>query len=497
MTWAPGSCSLRGLAHAAGDLLVEAPADLEITGLAYDSRLVQEGDLFFCVPGAKSDGHDFGARAIAAGARALVVERRLGLGAPEVVVTDARRAMGRMAAEFFGHPAADLLLLGVTGTNGKTTTTFLLEAILAAAGHTTGLIGTIETRVAGRRRGGVRTTPDSVDLQRLLAQMRESDVSAVAMEVTSHALVLHRVEGLRFAAAVFTNLSQDHLDFHASMEDYFAAKRLLFSRDRADAGATNVDDPHGREIARASEVPTITFGTAPDAAVRAERIRMGPWGQEFVALTPAGELKIKTSLVGGFNLSNCLAAIATAHQAGLAPEAIENGLAAVRAVPGRFEGVDAGQPFAVVVDYAHTPDSLDNVLREARRMAERQGGRVLCAFGCGGDRDRTKRPLMGAVAARNSDAVIVTSDNPRSEDPEAIVAEILPGVLAERAAGADHVLIDRHEAIAVAIREARGGDVVVIAGKGHETGQEFADRTVPFDDRAVAHDVLRDQGWGA
>ena len=496
MTEVTRSRRLRDLARAAGDLLVEAPPDLNITGLAHDSRAVQPGDLFFCVPGLKRDGHDFAAGALAAGAGALVVEHPLDVG-PEVVVSDARRAAGRIAAEFYGRPATDLLLLGVTGTNGKTTTTFLLDAILAAAGHVTGLIGTVETRVAGERRAGVRTTPDAIDLQRLLAEMVASKVSAVAMEVTSHGLVLHRVEGLRFAAAGFTNLSQDHLDFHASMEDYFAAKRSLFTPERIDAGAANVDDPYGRQVRGASGVPTVGFGVAEDAEIRAEHPRMGPWGLEFVARTPAGELAIKSSLVGGFNLSNCLGAIAISLQAGIAPAAIENGLASLRAVPGRFEAVDAGQPFAVVVDYAHTPDSLDNVLREARRMAGREDGRVLCVFGCGGDRDRGKRPLMGAVAARNSDIVIVTSDNPRSENPEAIVAEILPGVLAERPSGPEHVLTDRHEAIATALREAGPGDVVVIAGKGHETGQEFADRTVPFDDREVARAVLIAEGLGS
>lgn len=485
---------LEQLARAAGDALVAIDGDgaTPVRGVTFDSRSVSAGDLFFCVPGYVSDGHAFAPRAIADGAVALCVERPLGLGVPEMVVSNMRIAMARVGAEFYGRPSEDLLMLGVTGTSGKTTTVYLLEPILAAAGHTTGLIGTIETRIAGASRPGVRTTPDSLDLQRLFAEMRAAGVTAVAMEVTSHALVLHRIEGVRFAAAAFTNLSQDHLDFHADMEDYFAAKRSLFTPDRIDGGAINVDDPSGRTIKDSADVEMIGFGFAPDADVRPDAIRTGPWGQEFVALTPAGDIKVATPLIGDFNLSNCLAAIAVSLQAGISPAAIEEGLARAKSVPGRFEAVDTGQPFTVVVDYSHKPDALDNVLREARRIAGGGGGsgQVLCVFGCGGDRDRAKRPLMGAVAARLADVVIVTSDNPRGEDPSAIMAEILEGVNAERADGADHVLVDRREAIEIAIGRARPGDVVVIAGKGHETGQEFADHTEPFDDRAVARAAL-------
>jgi UDP-N-acetylmuramoyl-L-alanyl-D-glutamate--2,6-diaminopimelate ligase len=403
-----------------------------------------------------------------------------------------------MSAEFYGRPGDDLLLLGVTGTSGKTTTTWLLDPILVAAGHVTGLIGTIETRIAGISKPGVRTTPDSLDLQRTLAEMRAAGVTAVALEVTSHALALHRVETLHFAAAAFTNLSQDHLDFHAGMEEYFAAKRSLFVPGRIDRGAINVDDAYGRVIKESATVDMIGFGIAPDADVRAESLRSGPWGMEFVASSPAGELKIKTALIGEFNLSNCLAAISVAVQAGIAPSAIEAGLQSVKAVPGRFEGIDAGQPFSVVVDYSHKPDALDNVLREARRIAQKNGGdsgRVLCVFGCGGDRDRAKRPLMGRVAATGADVVVVTSDNPRSENPEAIIAEIVEGVTAERSDGPDSSIVDRRAAIEFAIKEARDGDVVVIAGKGHESGQVFADRTEPFDDRIVAREALAAQGW--
>jgi UDP-N-acetylmuramoyl-L-alanyl-D-glutamate--2,6-diaminopimelate ligase len=493
-----GAATLTTLAGATGDLLVEVTGDgAPVRGLAYDSRSVGTGDLFFCIRGTRSDGHEFAPAAVAAGASSLCVERRLGLGVPEIVVRDARRAMARAAAAFYGRPGDDLLLVGVTGTNGKTTTAFLVEAILRAAGYETGLIGTIETRVGDVREPGVRTTPESLDLQRLLARMRGTNVGAVAMEVTSHALTLHRVEGLRFESAAFTNLSQDHLDFHAGMEDYFAAKSSLFVPERVRHGAVNVDDPYGRRLRDAARVPVLGFGLGPDADVRAVDVEAGPLHSRFAIATGRGRVPVTTSLVGGFNVSNCLAACSAALQAGVELDSVASGIASLRAVPGRFESVDRGQPFAVVVDYAHTPDSLDNVLREARRMAARQGGRVLCVFGCGGDRDRSKRPLMGAVAARVADTVVVTSDNPRSEDPEAIIGAVLEGVFAERADGADAVVVDRGEAIALALRSARLGDIVVIAGKGHETGQQFAHETIPFDDRAVASEVLADLGWGA
>jgi UDP-N-acetylmuramoyl-L-alanyl-D-glutamate--2,6-diaminopimelate ligase len=483
---------VESLARAAGELLVDCGTrdEIAVRGLAYDSRATSPGDLFFCIPGARHDGHDYAAQAVRAGAVALCVQRRLELGVPEIVVSDPRRAMARMAAAFFGHPASDLMLIGVTGTNGKTTTAWLLESVLAASGHTTGLIGTVETRVGGERRTGVRTTPESVDLHRLFADMRAGGVDAVAMEVTSHGLALHRVEGLRFTSAAFTNLSQDHLDFHAGMDDYFAAKRSLFVAGRVERAAVNLDDPFGRRLREWSDVPVVGFGRAEDAEVRATRVDARPAGNLIAATTPWGDVTLRTSLVGDFNVSNCLAACACALEAGLPLDAVARGLEAVTSVPGRFEAIDRGQPFAVVVDYAHTPNSLDNVLREARRMALRQRGRVLCVFGCGGDRDRGKRPLMGAVAARLADVVIVTSDNPRSEDPHAIIDEIVEGVAGKRATGADIVTPDRREAIARALSCARRGDVVVLAGKGHETGQEFADRVVPFDDRAVAAEAL-------
>jgi len=490
--------SLTELASAAGDLLMGPVAeDVAITGVAYDSRQVAPGDLFFCVPGARTDGHEFASRAVAAGAVALCVERSMGAGVPEIHVTDTRTAMARLSAAFFGRPADGLRLHGVTGTNGKTTTAFLLDSILKAAGYVTALIGTIETRIADERRPGVRTTPESLDLHRLFAEMRDAGVDAVAMEVTSHALALGRVEGLRYEVAGFTNLSQDHLDFHADMDDYFEAKRSLFLAGRADKGAINVDDPYGRKLFDSAEIPCTGFGLATTADVRAENVEPRPDGSTFDLVTPRGRRRLSISLAGMFNIYNCLAAASMALQVGTSLEAIAGGLSNVRSVPGRFESISRGQPFAVVVDYAHTPDSLDNVLRAARRLADTQGsgGRVLCAFGCGGDRDRAKRPLMGAVVAQLADVVVVTSDNPRSEDPIAIIDEVLEGVRAHRPDGPDVVLPDRREAIAEILRAARPGDVVVIAGKGHEIGQQFATVTYPFDDRAVAAEELDELGW--
>ena len=490
--------TLDALARAAAGLVLEVTGgDTKVSGVAYDSRRVAEGDLFFCVPGTRTDGHDFASAAAEAGAAALCVERSTGTGLPEVRVADARAAMAVLSAAFYGNPADRMTLLGVTGTNGKTTTAYLLESILRADGRTTGLIGTIETRIGDDHRPGVRTTPESLDLHRLFAEMVDAGVDSVAMEVTSHALALGRVEGIRYAAAGFTNLSQDHLDFHADMEDYFEAKRSLFVPERLDRGAVNIDDPYGRKLFDSVQVPCVSFGHSPDADVRADDVELRADGSTFDLIAAGRKTRLSVSFAGAFNVYNCLAAAAIALQAGISIDAIESGLTSIASVPGRFESISRGQPFAVIVDYAHTPDSLDNVLRAARRLAQAQGapGRVLCVFGCGGDRDRGKRPLMGAVAAQLADYVVVTSDNPRSEDPMAIIDEILEGVIAHRPQGPDAVLADRREAIVEALGEARPGDVVVIAGKGHETGQQFATVTHPFDDRIVAAEVLDALGW--
>jgi UDP-N-acetylmuramoyl-L-alanyl-D-glutamate--2,6-diaminopimelate ligase len=463
------------------DVLGRAP--VEIADLAYDARDATAGSLFFCVPGSRADGHDFAVEAVAKGAVALVVERPLELEVPQLVVGDARRAMGAAADEFFEHPTEELQLAGVTGTNGKTTTAFLLYSILAAGGRRPGLLGTIESRVGGERRPALRTTPEAIDLQRSFREMLDSGDCSCALEATSHGSELGRLDRVRFSALVFTNLTQDHLDFHGTIERYFDAKRRLFTEERPPA-AINIGDPYGRRLAEELQGHDrlVTFGLADDAELRPEGLDLGPRGARFAA----GGLELETRLRGRFNVENVLGAVAAAHLLGIDDDAIARGVKELRGVPGRFEAVDEGQPFAVLVDYAHTPDSLENVLRTARDLAQ---NRLICVFGCGGDRDRGKRPLMGRIASELADLAIVTSDNPRSEEPEAIIGEIVAG-----AGGDVEVEPDRREAIARAIDAAQEGDVVVIAGKGHEQGQQFADRTVPFDDRDVAREALRRLG---
>jgi UDP-N-acetylmuramoyl-L-alanyl-D-glutamate--2,6-diaminopimelate ligase len=443
---------------------------VEVRDLAYDTRAVIPGSLFFCVPGASVDGHDLAGDAVRRGAVALVVERPLELPVPQVVVASVREAMPVVADEFFGRPSAELEVAGVTGTSGKTTTSFLLYAILAAAGRRPGLLGTVEARVGGERRGVVRTTPEAIDLQRTFREMLDAGDRSCAMEASSHASTMHRLDRVRFGALVFTNLSQDHLDFHGTMEDYFEAKRRLFLAEPRPPAAVNVGDEWGRRLA--AELPgTLTFGFADDA-------RLGPAELEGI------DLKLR----GRFNLENALGALAAARLLGIDDEATARGLEAVRGVPGRFESIEEGQSFSVIVDYAHKPDALENVLRTARGLVG-PGGRLICVFGCGGDRDRAKRPVMGRIASSCSDLAIVTSDNPRSEDPLAIVEEILAGVDGEH-----EVEVDRAAAIARAVELAAPGDVVVVAGKGHEQGQETNGAVVPFDDREVARDALRAAG---
>jgi UDP-N-acetylmuramoyl-L-alanyl-D-glutamate--2,6-diaminopimelate ligase len=436
---------------------------VEVRDLAYDARAVTAGSVFFAVPGEHADGHEFAAEAVERGAVAVVVERGLDVAVPQVVVRDSRAAMAPAADVFFGEPTRELEVVGITGTSGKTTTSHLLFAILAAAGRRPGLLGTVEARVGGERRGVVRTTPEAIDLQRLFHEMLEAGDRSCAMEASSHASVLHRLDCVRFAVLVFTNLSQDHLDFHGDMESYFQAKRRLLLAEPRPLAVVNVGDEYGRRLAE--ELPdAITFDG--DAA---------------------GELDgVALKLRGRFNVENALAALYAARALGIDDDAIRRGLESVRGVPGRFESVDAGQPFHVIVDYAHKPGALENVLRAARELAA--GRRVICVVGAGGDRDRGKRPVMGRLASALSDIAIVTSDNPRSEDPEAIAAEILAGTAGEVEV---EVELDRAAAIARAIELAQPGDVVVIAGKGAEQGQELADRTVPFDDREAAKDVLR------
>jgi UDP-N-acetylmuramoyl-L-alanyl-D-glutamate--2,6-diaminopimelate ligase len=467
-------------------------ATVEITALAYDSREVRPGTLFFCVPGAHSDGHDFAAAAVRAGATALVLERPLGLGVPEVLVDSTRAAMGPLAARFHGDPTAELDVVGVTGTNGKTTTAFLVRALLQAVGRPCGLLGTVTSVVGGRERP-VRTTPEAIDLQADFRAMLDGGERACAMEVSSHALALGRTDGVRFAAAIFTNLTQDHLDFHHTMEEYFQAKRSLFLPAVAPRlSAINLDDPYGRRLA--AELPgALTFAIDRDADYRARDVRVGFDGCRLRLQTPAGERALALPLRGRFNVANALGALAATHALGGDLDTLIAALERGVRVPGRFEAVEEGQDFAVLVDYAHTPDSLEAVLSAARELIG-SSARVLCVFGAGGDRDRGKRPLMGAIAARLADVVIVTSDNPRSEDPEAIIAEIVVGAAPARAFGAPPLttLADRRAAIERAIAAAREGDVVIIAGKGHEQGQELAGgEKIPFDDLAVARAALQ------
>jgi UDP-N-acetylmuramoyl-L-alanyl-D-glutamate--2,6-diaminopimelate ligase len=434
-----------------GPTEVANAASVEIDDLAYDTRAVTLGTLFFCVPGSTVDGHDLAADAVAAGAVALVVEHPVDVAVPQLVVPSVRDAMPVAANEFFSHPSHELDVAAVTGTNGKTTTAFLLASILDAAGRRPALLTNIERRVGGETLPTGLNTPEAIDLQRLFRAMLDSGDRSCAMEATSIAGVQGRLDGTRFAVLVFTNLTQDHLDFHGTMDEYYAAKEALFAQ--AERAVVNVADEWGRRLAESL-----------------------PAARTFTPDDELGEIDLK--LRGRFNRANALGAVWAARELGIGEDAIRTGIESLDGVPGRFESVEAGQPFAVIVDYAHTPDSLENVLRTAREL----GGRLTVVFGAGGDRDREKRPLMGQVAGRLADRVIVTTDNPRSEDPAAIAAEIAEGRL--------EIVLDRRRAIEAALSAARPGDVVVIAGKGADTEMELADRRIPFDDRQIAREVL-------
>lgn len=468
------------------ELFAGAPA-VDVAGLAYDNRRVGPREVFFCVRGFTRDGHEFAADAVARGAAALVVDHQLDIDIPQVVVPDVRRAMAPAAAAFYGDPTATLAVAGVTGTNGKTTTAYLLRALLEAAGRQTGLLGTVKTVIGGAESEAGRTTPEAVDLQRSFRAMLDGGDVACVMEVSSHALELTRVQSTHFQAGIFTNLTQDHLDFHPTMEDYFQAKRKLFTEAGAHPAVINLDDPYGARLAADPEIGEV-IGFAledPAATYRAAELRSDLSGSSFTLHSPEGTTVLRSPLRGRFNVYNVLGALAAARALGVAFDTAVAATERAGQVPGRFETVDEGQPFAVLVDYAHTPDSLENVLTSARNLTE---GRLHVVFGCGGDRDRGKRPLMGEIAARLADDVIVTSDNPRSEDPEAIIDEILAGIRVPVRRD-----VDRHSAIAAAIAAAAPGDVVVIAGKGHEHGQEFeGGRKVPFDDVAVVRGALKE-----
>ena len=473
---------LADVAERVPEARVRGDAATPVAEVAFDSREAVPNALFFCVPGAARDGHAFAGDAVRAGAAALVVDRWLpAIEVPQVLVPSVRAAMGPMSAAVFGDPAAGMTTGGVTGTNGKTTITYLLEAIFEAAGLRAGVIGTTGARVAGAPIALDRTTPEAPDLQRLLARMRDAGVSTVAMEVSSHAMDQHRADGVVFDAAVFTNLSQDHLDYHGSMTSYFEAKAELLTPAHARLGIANADDASGRRLIERAAIPTTSYALDRDAGLRADDVRVGPDGSSF----RVDGLGVRCRLMGRFNVSNALGAFAAARALGIDDAATVRGIGAVPGVPGRLEPVEAGQKFLVMVDYAHTPDSILSVLKAARPLTS---GRLIVVFGCGGDRDHAKRPLMGSAATANADLTIITSDNPRSEDPLAIIQAIEIG--AREGGGTFVVEPDRRVAIERAVHEAREGDVVVIAGKGHEPYQELAGGTIPFDDREVARDAL-------
>lgn len=476
---------------------LEGGADpgLDIESLAYDSRHVQPGTLFFAIAGRQRDGHDFILRALDLGALAIVSERPApaALATRWVRVPKIRRALSEAARAFYGHPERTLRLVGITGTNGKTTTAYLLESIFGAAGLGTGLFGTIEYHVAGKTVPAANTTPESLELASRLAELREAGASVAVMEASSHALDQERLWGFSFAAALFTNLTRDHLDYHETMEEYFRAKRRLFEglgTPPPELAVIHADDPWGARLLELNHRRLVTFGTGSQAAVRPKRFSQDGTGLRATLVTPDGLLEIASPLVGRPNLLNIMGAVAVAQGLDLSAESIRKGIAALRSVPGRFERVEAGQPFLVMVDYAHTDDALRNVLTTAREFAR---GRLIVVFGCGGDRDRSKRPLMGEAAGSLADLVVLTSDNPRSEDPLTIMNDALVGL--QRTSTSYILEVDRAAAIGRALGQARAGDVVVIAGKGHETYQVLRDRTVPFDDRQVARRALEDLGY--
>ena len=457
-----------------------------VADLAVDARRVRPGSVFFCVRGFGVDGHDWAAEAVANGAVALVVERRLDLPAPQILVADARAALATVADEFWGRPTETLPVVGVTGTSGKTTTAYLLHSILEAAGRRPGLWGTIETQIGSERTPSHPWSPLAFHLQRIFRSMLDGGNLSCAIEATSYDADLRRLDGVRFAALVFTNLGHDHLDYHGSLEDYFAAKQRLFLEGSPPA-AINLDDPYGRrllsELRGRGREQLLTFGLSPEAEISPEELDLSARGARF----RVGGLELRTPLLGAFNVENVLAAVAGARLLGVPDDAIVAGIGALESVPGRMEPVDEGQPFSIFVDYAHKPEALEAVLRTARMLTE---GRVLCVFGCGGDCYRGKRPLMGRIASSLSDLVIVTTDDPRDEDPQAIIDDIVAGGVP------DEIELDRRRAIERAVELARPGDVVLVAGRGHETEQQLAGgRTERFDDRDVVRDVLRSSNW--
>ncbi|NLN87067.1 MAG: UDP-N-acetylmuramoyl-L-alanyl-D-glutamate--2,6-diaminopimelate ligase [Syntrophomonadaceae bacterium] len=483
---------LRTLLQGLDYQLISGSLDKEIKGISFDSRQTRPGDLFICIPGLKTDGHDYIQQAVAGGAWALLVERKVDAGTDVAVVQvdDSRMAMPKAASNFHHKPSSHLRLVGVTGTNGKTTTTHLIQAILEEWGCKTGIMGTLYSRMGEYEKAFRHTTPESVDIEEFLALVRRQSGQYAVMEVSSHALDLGRVDQLEFHSAVFTNLTQDHLDYHGSMELYKQSKLHLFSRLEGGKGhfaVINADDPAACDFIENCTTGCVTYGIDKEAMVKAVDLESNLKGSHFTVLYQKKRLDINMKLIGRFSIYNALAAIAFGLWEGISPGVIAAALAKVTGVAGRFEPVDCGQDFTVIVDYAHTPDGLENILKTAREVLE---NRLITVFGCGGDRDRTKRPIMGRIVAQYSDFCIVTSDNPRSEDPEAIIDDIIPG-LQEVENSHYAKIIDRREAIHQAICLAKKGDLIIIAGKGHETYQLIKDQVLDFDDRLVAAEFLK------
>ncbi len=496
----PVHVSATPLAELAGQLSAEQPVSadaVEVTGITHDSRAVRPGDLYAALPGARLHGADFVTQAAGLGAVAVLTdpsgaERAAATGLPVLSVENPRARMGELAATIYGRPGRDLLQIGITGTSGKTTTAYLVEGGLRTV-RSTGLIGTVETRIGDERVKSERTTPEATDLQALFAVMRERGVDSVVMEVSSHALVLGRVDACVFDVAVFNNLSPEHMEFHSGMEDYFQAKAQLFTPERSRLGVVNLDDEYGRRLVTQATVPVVTFSAEghPDADWRAEDVQVGPMDSTFTAVGPKGErIAARAPLPGTFNVANTLAAVTALATAGLDPQTAADGIAEVPGVPGRLERVDAGQPYLAVVDYAHKTDAVESVLKALHKVTE---GRLHIVLGCGGDRDRTKRAPMGAAMARYADTAVLTSDNPRSEDPLAILATMLEGAASVPVHERGEVLLfeDRAAAIAAVVARAQPGDTVLVAGKGHEQGQDIAGVVRPFDDRQVLREAIQ------
>ena len=477
----------------------QGPAFQRILSVTYDSRKALPGSLFFALPGEKADGAKFANDAIARGAVAVASSRERPAGIEEsvtwigLVPGEERRALALAAANFYGHPANSLALTGVTGTNGKTTTAFLADSILRAAGLTTGLMGTTGHRTPKGNREGANTTPESLDLQEMFAEIRDAGGTHAVLETSSHALAMDRLWGCHFSVAIFTNLTRDHLDYHKTFEDYFAAKRRLFEGMGADAPETaviNLDDPYAVRLEGLAR-RTLTYGLKGTPDIGTKKFEPAFNGLEFAAQTPAGKIEVHSRLVGRINVYNILAAIGAGIALGIPTGKIEQGIAQLELVPGRFQRIDEGQPFLVVVDYAHTDDALRNLIATAREI--NPAGRIITVFGAGGERDRTKRPLMGEAAGSLSDLVVLTSDNPRSEDALRIINDVMVGL--QKANSNYQIEPDRGRALEIAIDEARPGDIVLLAGKGHETYQALKDRTIEFDDREKARSILRRKGF--